>query len=394
MHRSRSLFLSVSLALLLPIASGVLWSASSTSSSDDGDDSLYKYLSIFSEVFGLVRNNYVDPVPPEQLLAGAFEGVGDALDPFAALVPAGAAGDYERARTLARTRSGLLLVKDHGIAYALAVGVGSPAEKAGIERGDVVAEIETVDTRNEPLWRLERRLAGEPGETRAIRIVRQGEPSMKTVELGAWVPAAPKLIAERGVQVLRLERIEKGDAALVRALLEPLAADTGTKLVVDLQGVAGGDADEAFALAALFAQGELGRLERRGESVRDFRSDAPPVFKGELAATLDGGTLGAAEIVALVLEKRANAKTVGLKSFGWAGELSAIELSNGVRFHLTTAFYVGPEGATISGGVAPALLIDDLPRGFGSDETPLDVLIRNRAIDHLLGVDEAEAKAA
>ena len=394
MSRSRSVFLVVSLALLLPVATGVLWSAVTGASSDDGDDSLYKYLSIFSEVFGLVRNNYVDPVAADELLGGALEGVGDALDPFSALVPDGALADYERAQSLAQSRSGMFLIKDHGIAYVLSVGEGSPAAAAGIERGDVVASLAGEDTRGEPVWRLQRRLAGEPGETVTARIVRQGEPSEKSVTLADYVPPAPRLEELRGVTVLRLARIAKGDAALVRALVEPLAAQGKTKLLVDLQGLAGGDADEAYAIAGLFGQGELGRLEKKGERVREFRSEAVPIWKGGLAVAVDGGTCGAAEIVASALEKRGGARLVGLKTFGWAGERSFVELAGGARLHLTTAFYLGPDGATIAGGLAPEILVDDLPRGFGDTEIPLEQRIRDRAIDLLNGVEDAAAKAA
>ncbi|MGH7336845.1 MAG: S41 family peptidase [Myxococcota bacterium] len=394
MNRSRSFFLTASLLLLLPIATGVLWSAVSTDAEDDGDDSLYKYLSIFSEVFGLVRNNYVDATAPDELLSGALEGVGDALDPFSALVPEGQLAEYERGQTLSQKRSGLLLVKDHGIAYVLSVGERSPAATAGIEQGDVLAELGGADTRDQPTWRLQRLLAGEPGEKIEARIVRQGQPSLKTLELGDYASLPPRLEESRGVPILRLARIEPGDAQLVRSLLQSLAEKRAPKLLLDLQGIGGGAADEAFAIAGLFAAGELGRLEGQGGDVREFRSETPAVWSGELAVAVDGGTFGAAEILAAALEKRAGAKLVGLKTFGWAGEREFVELTGGARLHLTTAFYQGPDGTPIAGGLAPGVLVDDLPRGFGDNDIPLDQRIRERALDVLLGLDESTAKAA
>ena len=52
-------------------------------------DSLFKHLAIFSEVLGLVRNNYVDPTDISTLLAGAMDGSTDALDAFSIYLPAG-----------------------------------------------------------------------------------------------------------------------------------------------------------------------------------------------------------------------------------------------------------------------------------------------------------------
>jgi len=285
-------------------------------------------------------------------------------------------------------------VKDHGIAYVLSVGEGSPAAAAGIERGDVLAELGGADTREQPTWVLQRRLAGEPGEKIAARIVRQGQPSLKTLELGDYASVPPRLEEIRKIPVLRLARIEAGDAALVRDLLAPLAEKKAPKLLLDLQGIGGGAADEAYAIAALFAQGQFGSLAGQGDAVREFKSETPPVWTGDLAVAVDGGTFGAAEILAAALEKRANAKLVGLKTFGWAGEREYVELSGGARLHLTTAFYLGPDSTPIAGGLAPAFLVDDLPRGFGDTDIPLDKRIRDRALDVLLGLDEPTAKAA
>ena len=50
-------------------------------------ESVYKYLSVFSEVFSIVRTNYVDEVSPDTLVDGAFQGVTQAVDEFSYYVP-------------------------------------------------------------------------------------------------------------------------------------------------------------------------------------------------------------------------------------------------------------------------------------------------------------------
>jgi len=51
------------------------------------NDTLYRPLGLFTEVLGLVRSNYVEPVELKPLLAGAFAGMTEALDPFSEYVP-------------------------------------------------------------------------------------------------------------------------------------------------------------------------------------------------------------------------------------------------------------------------------------------------------------------
>ena len=81
MSKKKIAFLSVSVALLLSLLGGALFGQATQKANP------YRYLSIFTEVFDLVRNNYVEQVPPDQLMDGAFSGVTDAIDEFSYYVP-------------------------------------------------------------------------------------------------------------------------------------------------------------------------------------------------------------------------------------------------------------------------------------------------------------------
>jgi carboxyl-terminal processing protease len=391
-HRSRTLFLLASLAVLLPIATGVLWSAAASARDDDGEDSLYKYLAIFSEVFGLVRSSYVDAPDAERLMGGALDGVADALDPFSSLVPAADVDHYRRTLEIGTSRSGLRIAKDRGVAFVAAVEAGSPAATAGLQRGDLVAELGGLETRAAPLWRLESRLAAEPGTAVPLRLLREGESVEATITLAEFASSPPAVDEVKGARRLHLTRLDAATPGRVREILAGLAGTD--RLLVDLRGVAGGDAEAAYAVGALFTTGALGRLESRGELEREFRTEEPALWRGRLVVLVDGGTLGAAEILAAVLHDGAGAELVGQRSFGWAGERSWVELANGARLHLTTAFYTGPTGESLSGGLAPDLLVDDLSRRVDEAERSIDDLILDRGIERLLADDETERRAA
>jgi carboxyl-terminal processing protease len=164
MTRNRVAFLALSLVLTLPLLGGALWSAVVRNGPDDGGDSLYKYLAMFSEVFGLVRSDYVDPTDAGTLLSGAMEGATDALDPFAIFVPREAAATFDKALAVGRSLSGLTVVRDHGVAYVLAVEAGSPGAAAGFESGDILADVDGHETHEMPRWQLElRRRRGGAG---------------------------------------------------------------------------------------------------------------------------------------------------------------------------------------------------------------------------------------
>ena len=138
MSRSRILFFLLSLTLVVPLVSTGVRRALAEGS---GEDSLYKQLSVFSEVLHLIRRAYVDEVSPEMLLAAALDGAADALDPLSTYVPADALPAYAAARRVGSGHSGLTVIKERGIAVIVAVADGSPAHEAGIEGRDVLVEI-------------------------------------------------------------------------------------------------------------------------------------------------------------------------------------------------------------------------------------------------------------
>lgn len=394
MNRGRALFLVLSLAVLVPLVSGVLWSATRTGASGD-EDSLYKYLAIFSEVLGLVRSSYVDETDLAHLVVGAMDGSTEALDPFSLYLPAAAVAPHARAAEVGSALSGLIVLRSRGIAYVVSVEEGSPGERAGFEPGDVLAEVGGRSTREMAAWEIDALFTGEPGTRLACEVLRRGEAERKTLELARFEPAGPRLEQAEEFPMLRLPRLAESSATSARPLLARLAASGAAKLLVDLRGVAGGSVDAAYAVGALFARGPLGELRERDRALATFEGTDEPLWRGEIAVLVDGSTLGAAEVLATILRERAGAKLVGVPTFGWAGVRSPVDLEGGGRLLLTTAFYRGPEGAPIDEALAPDLLVDELSIRFGERERKLRDLILDRGIRLLRGeAESAEPLAA
>jgi len=148
--RSRLLFMIVSIISIAPFAMGAL-----LDSDRDSEDSLFKQLSVLSEVLTLIQRTYVDETSIRDLLDGALEGATDALDPLSTFVPADHRETYDRTRAVGSSHSGLVLARDRGVAYIVAVADGSPGAESGIERGDVISAVNGRSTRNMALWQLQ-----------------------------------------------------------------------------------------------------------------------------------------------------------------------------------------------------------------------------------------------
>ncbi len=398
--RSRLIFIALSLTTMLLVASGRML-AENNRQTDDGKDSMYKYLAVFTETLSLVKRAYVDELDDESLMAGAFEGTLDALDPFSLYVPADRAERFRSIREVGMSRSGLLILKERGVAYVAAAEEGSPGQLAGIERGHILSVIQGERTRIMPLDEILAILAGEPGTEVEVERIHRGRKDTIRFELAKYSPPGVELSANRGVGVLRLAAFHEGTPADVETSLRTLEtgvpelaqlSDRG-RLVLDLRGVAGGVEAVAYRVADLFAAGELGTLSGRAGELELFNGDAPPVWQGRLVVLIDRGTQGPAEILATVLKQSADATLVGERSFGHSGRLAMVDLTSGGQVQITDAFYTGPDKEPINSSLQPDLWVRPEFR-FEADEEPEKDEILERGLDVVLEDEDVEERQA
>lgn len=386
MTKSRLLFLIASGLVVVPL----LTSGLSRAWADDSpnSESRFKFLSVFTEVLGLVRQAYVEEPDLRALMAGALGGATDALDPFSSYVPPEQVKTFLINRERSRQRSGMVILKDRGVAWIVAVDEGGPADQAGLRRGDIVSELADLSTRSMPTWRVHQILGQALGTKVKVSVVRSSDDVDFELVLDEERPATSLTLDERdGYAYLRLTGIAAGTVNAVRGLLPEVG---GRSLVLDLRGCAGGDGEAAYGLAGLFATGKLGELKARDEVLRTFSNDVATSHEGPLVLLQDRGTQGAAEVLVAALSGREQVKVLGERSFGHAGQLGQERLSGGGLLEFTVAFFTGPDGEPITEGRVPDHVVR---RRFIGEDGDADALYLDEAFRVLGEVEEEEAAA-
>jgi carboxyl-terminal processing protease len=394
MNRSRIAFLVLSAALVLPILAGTLLRAAGEKEKGTEEDSFYKYLSVFSEVLGLVRQAYVDEPDTRALMSGALDGTTDALDPFSLYVPGDQLANYQQAQSVGRHYSGLALLKERGVAYVVAVEKGSPAAQANVQVGDIVAKIDNRSTRLMPLWEMQELLARRPGTHVPFELIRVGETVQAAFDLKPFDPPPVTTEDVQGATLLRIPSFAPGTPDDVRKALQKAGPRAAGKLLVDLRGVASGEPGVAYEVAELFTSGDLGVLSGRGNTIQSFTGKDAPLYQGRIVILVDHGTLGASEVFASVLRQKAKAELVGERTFGHAGRQGVADLSSGGRLLFTDAFYTGPDKKPLKEALKPDLVVDERSRTYLEKDVPIGDLILKRGVRHLLGEDTDSAKKA
>src|ERR1051325_2584547 len=148
MSKRKVIFLVLSVSVLLSLLGGALFGQAAQKNNN------FRYYSIFSEVFDLVRNNYVEAVSSDQLLDGAFSGVTDAVDEFSYYVAPQQMAAYKNFSDVEDNGVGLIVTKRFGYGYVIAPVAGSPAAKAVIERGDFIEKIDGQPTPKMAVWQI------------------------------------------------------------------------------------------------------------------------------------------------------------------------------------------------------------------------------------------------
>ncbi len=347
-------FITVSLALMFTLIAGAVFGQAAQKNNP------YRYLSIFSEVLDLVRSNYVEQVPSEQLLDGAFSGVTDAIDEFSYYVPPAQMTAYKNFSDVEDNGLGLVVTKRFGYAYVIAPVAGSPAEKAGIERGDFIEKIDGQTTSRMAVWQIRNALR----QTRPVKlqVLRGGETKREevTVEPGTFHPVTLTAETISDVAYIKIPYFEKGTAVQFRAALEDVRKRNAHKLIVDLRGNAGGSVEEAIAAAdEVLTSGLITSLEGRKIEPKRWQADRATAYDGELQILADISSASGAEVFAAAIRGNNRGKVVGINTYGKAIVQRFIALPSGGGVQMTVAHYTTPDLKAITDtGIRPDVVVD------------------------------------
>ncbi|HEY1251066.1 MAG TPA: S41 family peptidase [Thermoanaerobaculia bacterium] len=348
-NRSRVLFVVVSICALASLRAV-------TGPEGSGRDPATQALSIFSEVFSLTRNNYVEPTEPKALLEGAYDGMSDALDPFSYYVPASSMAAYKAQQASGVVSSGIVFARRAGYPYVVAPLPGSPAAKAGVQPGDLIDSVDGKTLRNSPLWKVQAALDGPEGSSCELGVFRGGDEKKLTISVSRakFDPPAPSTRWERDVAIIKIPSFNAAAAAAVRKDLEEAQRRQIANVIVDLRESIGGDVADAAPIAALFVgKGTVATVQARKIAVHPLESQTDAVWKGKTVVLMDDSTGGPAEVFAAALHDRVKAPTVGETTVGMAIIQRAVPTAEGGSLYMTVGRYVSPSGQVLGGKGLP-----------------------------------------
>ena len=328
-------------------------SKSSSSSSKDIASTLLKYKEIIDKY-------YLGDVDEEKLKEGAIKGYIEGLgDPYTEYISADEMEDYLSDTMGNFVGIGIYMVKntEKGKIQVLAPIKGRPAEKAGIQAGDLILTVDGVDYSADEMTTASNKIKGEEGTTVTIEVLRGTE--TKKYELKrekVKVNQVEGKVLSNNIGYINFTSFDETTADDFKAKFEELNNQGIKSLIIDLRNNGGGIVDQALQIADYVADKDSVLLyevdKNNKETVKKAKTD--PIINMPIIILTNENTASASEILAGALKDLGKAKTVGTTTYGKGVIQQILKLSDGSGLKVTIEEYQTPNRNKIHKiGIAP-----------------------------------------
>jgi carboxyl-terminal processing protease len=349
----RSLFLIVFVLAvfgLLGIVFAQRVSPAATPSSDSDVRDSYKQ---FTQVYQTVEENYAEPVSADKAIYnGAIPGMLHSLDPHSNFFDP---KSYSLLREEQRGKYygvGMTVGPRNNKVIVIAPFAGTPAYRAGIHPGDIIAAVDGKATDNMSTADVADLLKGPKGTTVRITVLREG--ADHPLEFAVIRDEIPRysvdlhFMIKPGVGYLHVSGFQETTEHEVAQALEEMGDVKG--LILDLRQNPGGLLSEGVGVADKFLKKGQLIVSHHGRSSPEKRYTAAHGNGGKdypLVVLVNRGTASAAEIVAGAIQDHDRGLIVGETTFGKGLVQTVYPLAENTGLALTTARYYTPSGRLI-----------------------------------------------
>jgi len=358
------------LILFLGCLLGVLISTTSSVFADKAEKKTEQVVALpfaelrtFTEVFGRVKQDYVEPVSDKTLLENAIRGMLSGLDPHSSYLDTEEYKELQVGTTGRFGGLGIQVTMENGFIKVISPIDDTPAQRAGLQSGDLIIKLDEKPVKGMTLTAAVGIMRGKVGSKIVLTVVRKGKDAPFNVTLVRDIIKVKSVrgrTLEEGFAYLRISSFQSPTGKAVNDEIAKLTKANGGQLkglVLDLRNNPGGVLNGAVSVSDSFLEaGKIVYTEGRIKDAKmDFNATPGDVLNGApMVVLINGGSASASEIVAGALQDHHRAVIMGFKSFGKGSVQTILPLGNGGAVKITTARYYTPSGRSIQAtGIVP-----------------------------------------
>ena len=362
-------------------------------------------LRTFSEVFGKIKSDYVEPVEDKKLITEALNGMLSGLDPHSTFLDKDSFKDLQQGTSGEFGGLGIEVGMEDGFVLVISPIEDTPAYNAGLKSGDLIMKLDSTAVKGLTLNEAVKLMRGKPGSSIILQVFREGIDSpfdLKVTRAQIKTKSVKAKLVEPNYAYIRVTQFQERTGEDLAIALKKLRAENKfafNGIILDIRNNPGGLLNSSVAVSAAFLkEGDLvvyteGRAPdskmnlttspdnfvKNDPDKNNFLKDLPVDIKDTpMVVLINNGSASASEIVAGALQDHKRALIVGTRSFGKGSVQSILPMMNGTAIKLTTARYFTPNGRSIQAkGIEPDVIVEDGMENLAIREADLNNRLSN-----------------
>lgn len=329
---------------------------------NESDD---KYINEFVENYNYIIENYYDEIDKEKLLSGAIDGMLNSLeDDYSTFIGQDEGESFYM--NLEGSYEGIgveIYNNENNNIVVLDVLMNSPAEKAGIQSGDIIKKIDDKLLTDTNINELTKYVKENQKDNYIIIVERNGAEIDFTIErsLVTIKSVASELIERNNHKIgyIYMSLFSNTTEKQFVEELSKLERQGIDSLIIDVRENSGGHLTTVYSILAhlMDSSHTIYQIEKNGHRTK-YYSDGTKTKEYPIVVIQNKNSASASELLSAALKESYGATIVGEYSFGKGTVQEVVGLSSGDTYKFTTKKWLTPNGNWIHNvGVSPDIEI-------------------------------------
>jgi carboxyl-terminal processing protease len=319
---------------------------------------------ILRSVWGLVNSDYLyhDRIKEDEAGTNSIEGLlKDLKDPYTVYFPPAKAQNFQNQLQGEITGIGAQVEIQDDLLVIVTPLPGSPAEKAGLQPGDVILSADGKDLKGMGIDEAVSFVRGPKGSTVKLHIKRNGVQFDVSVQRDSIKTLEIQTSTQSNVAVVKLLQFGTAAENDFRQKISEIVAQHPKGIILDLRNNPGGYLEAAGTVSSAFLPkgSTYVTTASKGQTKYDkteLEQIAPDDIK--TIVLVNKGSASASEIVAGALQDAGRAKVLGETTFGKGTVQQIWTFDDGSSLKMTIAEWLTPKGRKIDGvGLTPDIVM-------------------------------------
>lgn len=317
---------------------------------------------VLQQAYRKLKTNFDGTLDDAALADGAVRGmVAAANDKYTVFMDAKEATEFQKDLNGEVSGIGCEIGVRSNQPTVLRVLADSPAEKAGIQAGDVFVSVNGESVVGKDSATVAEKIRGEEGTSVKIVVARATDKKEFTITRAQVSDPSVRYSVSNGIGTMIISRFDENTADLAIQAAQSFKSQGVRGVVVDVRDNGGGYLEAARKVAGIWLDNKLVVTEKSSGVTKDtVKTGTGTILAGiKTVVLVNGGSASASEILAGALQDYGVATLVGEKTFGKGTVQNLLDLDGGRKLKVTIARWYTPNGKNITKeGITPSKIVD------------------------------------